>query len=194
MDIILASKSPRRRELLRQIGITNFKIMASGADERMDGDPPPAALVEELSRRKARAVRESAGADALIIAADTVVALDGRILGKPADEDAAFAMLSALSGRRHTVYTGLTVLRGVREETRHEQTLVAFRPLAPDEIRAYIATGEPMDKAGAYGIQGLGSLLVSRLEGDYFNVMGLPLFLLGGMLAEFGVTLLGDAR
>ncbi len=190
MDIILASQSPRRRELLGQIGLRGFKVSVPDVDESVEDNPAPAQLVETLSLRKARAVRERSDEDDLIIAADTVVVLDGGILGKPADERDAFAMLSALSGNRHRVYTGLTVLRGDRAETGHEETLVQFRELEPHEISAYIATGEPMDKAGAYGIQGLGSLLVSRLEGDYFNVMGLPLFRLGRMLADFGLELL----
>lgn len=190
MEIILASRSPRRRELLSQIGLKGFRVMASEVDEQVEGNPPPGELVEELSLRKARAVGAQAGEEDLVIAADTVVVLDGAVLGKPADERDAFAMLSALSGNRHRVYTGVTVLRGERALTEHEETLVAFRELEPDEISAYIATGEPMDKAGAYGIQGLGSLLVSRLEGDYFNVMGLPLFRLGKMLTAFGLNLL----
>ncbi len=190
MDIILASQSPRRRELLGQLGLKGFKVAAPDVDEYVEDNPAPARLVETLSLRKARAVRERSDEDDLIIAADTVVVLDGGILGKPADERDAFAMLSALSGNRHRVYTGVTVLQGDRAETGHEETLVQFRELEPDEISAYIATGEPMDKAGAYGIQGLGSLLVSRLEGDYFNVMGLPLFRLGRMLADFGLELL----
>jgi len=190
MEIILASRSPRRRELLNQIGLKGFRVAASDTSEEVAGNPAPGDLVEQLSLRKAQAVQAQAGPEDLIIAADTVVVLDGAILGKPADERDAFAMLSALSGNRHRVYTGVTVLQGERCSTCHEETLVAFRDLEPDEIGAYIATGEPMDKAGAYGIQGLGSLLVSRLEGDYFNVMGLPLFRLGRMLAEFGVDLL----
>lgn len=190
MSIILASRSPRRRELLGQIGLRGFRVVESNAEERMEGNPSPAELVEELSLRKARAVREQSDEEDLVIGADTVVALDGAVLGKPADEREAFAMLSALSGSRHRVYTGLTLLQGERAETEHEETLVTFRDLEPDEITNYIATGEPMDKAGAYGIQGLGSLLVSHLEGDYFNVMGLPLFRLGQMLGRFGVKLL----
>lgn len=190
MEIILASRSPRRRELLNQIGLKGFRVAAPDVDEQVEGNPAPGALVEELSLRKARAAQAQADGDELIIAADTVVVLDGAVLGKPASERDAFAMLSALSGNRHRVYTGVTVLQGERVLTQHEETLVAFRDLEPDEIGAYIASGEPMDKAGAYGIQGLGSLLVSRLEGDYFNVMGLPLFRLGQMLAEFGVNLL----
>jgi septum formation protein len=115
------------------------------------------------------------------------------VLGKPEDERAAFAMLSALSGNRHRVYTGVTVMQGEKTVTTHEETLVTFRELESDEISNYIATGEPMDKAGAYGIQGLGAMLVSGIEGDYFNVMGLPVFRLGRILADFGLDLLAMA-
>lgn len=190
MDIILASQSPRRKELLGQMGLKGFKVVSPDVDERMEGNPSPAQMVEELSQRKARAVAAGADADDLIIAADTVVSLDGAVLGKPEDEREAFAMLSALSGNRHRVYTGVTVMKGERMVTSHEETIVTFRELEPDEISDYIAAGEPMDKAGAYGIQGLGALLVSGIEGDYFNVVGLPVYRLGRMLADFGVDLL----
>ena len=132
-------------------------------------------------------MQHAAAAGDLIIAADTVVALDGRILGKPADGPDAFAMLSALSGRRHQVYTGLTVVCGAQRLTEHEVTAVTFRSLSSAEICAYIATGEPMDKAGAYGIQGRGALFVEGIEGDYYNVMGLPVCRLGRILARLGV-------
>ena len=191
MDIILASQSPRRRELLTQMGLKGFQIISPDVDESVEENLSPAQLVEELSLRKARAVAEYADdGDALIIAADTVVSLDGGILGKPSDEREAFAMLSALSGNRHRVYTGVTVLRGSRAVTGHEETIVTFRELEPEEIMDYIETGEPMDKAGAYGIQGLGALLVSGIEGDYFNVMGLPVYRLGRILSAFGLDLL----
>lgn len=193
MDIILASQSPRRRELLRQVGLRSFRVVAPDVDETVDERIPPSQLVEELSLRKARAAARQAGEGDLIIAADTVVALEGAVLGKPQDEGEAFAMLSALSGNRHRVYTGVTVLRGEQVMTAHESTAVTFRELESEEISHYIATGEPMDKAGAYGIQGLGALLVSGMEGDYFNVMGLPVFRLGRMLAEFGLDLLALA-
>ena len=179
MNLILASNSPRRRELLERIGVTDFKVAAPNVDETVEDRLSPAETVEQLSLRKARAAAEKAGPDGLIIAADTVVALDGAVLGKPHSEDDAFAMLSALSGREHHVYTGVTVLRGDRAVTEHEETAVTFRALEPDEIRGYIATGEPMDKAGAYGIQGIGALLVSGIRGDYCNVVGLPVFRLG---------------
>ena len=192
MDIILASQSPRRKELMGQIGL-KFKVISPNVDEHMEGNPSHAQQVEELSLRKARAVERQADGEALIVAADTVVALEGTVLGKPEDEREAFAMLSALSGNRHYVYTGVTVLRDGRAVTQHEVTTVTFRELEPDEISSYIATGEPMDKAGAYGIQGLGALLVSGIEGDYFNVMGLPVYRLGRILAGFGIDLLALA-
>ena len=190
MDIILASQSPRRKELLGQMGFKGFKINVPDVDETIEGNLPPAMIVEELSLRKARAVAEDADEDDLIIAADTVVALDGAVLGKPEDEGSAFSMLSALSGNRHYVYTGVTVMQGEKVVTQHEMTTVTFRELDPEEISNYIATGEPMDKAGAYGIQGLGALLVSGIDGDYFNVMGLPVYRLGRILADFGMDLL----
>ena len=190
MNIILASNSPRRRELLGQMGIERFHIISPDVDETVAAGLSPARIVEELSLRKAGAAAKRAGPEDLIIAADTVVALDGAVLGKPRGGDEAFAMLSALSGREHHVYTGVTVLRGGRAVTEHEETAVTFRPLEPGEIRGYIATGEPMDKAGAYGIQGLGALLVSGIRGDYCNVVGLPVFRLGRILARFGVDLL----
>ncbi len=194
MDIILASNSPRRRELLGQMGIEGFRVLSPDVDESVADGLSPAQIVEELSLRKARAVADKAGPDSLIIAADTVVALDGAVLGKPRDERDAFAMLSALSGREHHVYTGVTVLRGTRTVTEHEETAVAFRALEPNEIRGYIATGEPMDKAGAYGIQGRGALLVAGIRGDYCNVVGLPVFRLGRILARFGIDLLRSAE
>jgi len=192
MDIILASNSPRRRELLGQIGVRDFRVLSPDVDERTQPGLSPAQMVEELSLRKARAA-EKAGSGGLIIAADTVVALDGAALGKPRDEEDAFAMLSALSGREHRVYTGVSVLRGDRAVTEHEETAVCFRALAPGEIWGYIATGEPMDKAGAYGIQGYGAMLVRGIHGDYFNVMGLPVCRLARLLARFGVDTLALA-
>ncbi len=194
MDIILASNSPRRRELLGKMGLRGFRVAAPNVDETVEGNLHPAQIVEELSLRKARAAAEKAGPDDLIIAADTVVSLEGAVLGKPADERDAFSMLSALSGNRHDVYTGVTVLQGDRAVTEHEATVVAFREVDPEEILGYIATGEPMDKAGAYGIQGLGALLVSGIQGDYCNVMGLPVFRLGRILARFGIELLRSAE
>ena len=187
MDIILASHSPRRRELLERMGLAGFRVVSPDVDEHMEEDLPPAQLVCRLSQRKARAVREQVGDEGLIIAADTVVTLDGAVLGKPADELAAFKMLSTLSGVRHQVYTGLTVLRGGEEHTEYEVTDVSFRELTQGEIEDYIRTGEPMDKAGAYGIQGYGALFISGIQGDYYNVMGLPVCRLGQLLETLGV-------
>ena len=193
MGIILASHSPRRRELLGQMGITEFQIISPDVDESVEPGLSPAEMVEVLSLRKAGAAAEKAGAEDIVIAADTVVALDGSVLGKPRGEADAFAMLSSLSGREHHVYTGMTVLQGDRAVTEHEETAVAFRALEPDEIWGYIATGEPMDKAGAYGIQGYGCVLVEGISGDYYNVMGLPVCRLARMLAGFGVDTLALA-
>ena len=188
--IILASQSPRRRQLLEQIGLEDFDILVPDADESYDPALSPQEIVGSICRKKAEAARALAGdGDALLIAADTMVFLDGLRLGKPHSQEEAHAMLRALSGRTHHVCTGVTVCRGERIDTRVETTGVAFRPLTDREIRCYIRTGEPMDKAGAYGVQGKAALFVSGIDGDYFNVMGLPLHLLGQMLEDFGVDL-----
>ena len=188
-QLILASQSPRRRALLRQIGVDDFTVLATDSDESYDPRWSPEELVSRLSARKAAAAAAQAGPDAIVIAADTMVFLDHERLGKPADGDNAFRMLSDLSGREHTVRTGVTVRRGDLSRTEVEATAVRFRPLTAEEIRRYIATGEPMDKAGAYGIQGLGALLVEGIRGDYFNVMGLPVLRLARMLRAFGLDL-----
>ncbi|MBM6886843.1 MULTISPECIES: Maf family protein [Oscillospiraceae] len=193
MDIILASQSPRRRELLERMGVGDFRIVTPDIDEQMDRDLPPGELVGRISLEKALAVQAQEGKGPIIIAADTVVALDGAVLGKPADELDAFKMLSTLSGCRHQVYTGLTVLRGEEQYTVSEETTVTFRELSAEEIDRYVATGEPMDKAGAYGIQGYGALLVEGIQGDYYNVMGLPVCRLGLLLRRLGVDCLSLA-
>ena len=190
MNIILASQSPRRKELLERMGIRDFETISPNVDESVFHGLPPEELVRRLSAEKAAAVAGRAGEDAIVIAADTVVALEGAVLGKPADELDAFKMLSALSGVRHQVYTGVTVCRGGEKQTAHEVTDVTFLELSEEEIEHYIATGEPMDKAGAYGIQGYGALLIQGISGDYYNVMGLPVCRLSGMLARFGVDCL----
>ena len=190
MNIILASQSPRRKELLERMGIRDFETISPNVDESVFHGLPPEELVRRLSAEKAAAVAGRAGEDAIVIAADTVVALEGAVLGKPADELDAFKMLSALSGVRHQVYTGVTVCRGGEKQTAHEVTDVTFREPSEEEIEHYIATGEPMDKAGAYGIQGYGALLIQGISGDYYNVMGLPVCRLSGMLARFGVDCL----
>ena len=193
MDIVLASQSPRRRELLERLGLP-FRVIVPHIDERMDRPLPPAELVAAISGEKARAAQALAGPDAIVIAADTVVALEGAVLGKPAGGADAARMLSALAGRTHFVYTGLTVLRGETARTVSEETAVTFRPLTEGEIAAYVATGEPLDKAGAYGIQGYGALLVEGIRGDYYNVMGLPVCRLGLLLGELGVDCLAPGR
>ena len=190
MKIILASQSPRRKELLERMGIQDFETISPNVDESAFHGLPPEELVRRLSAEKAAAVAGKEGEDAIVIAADTVVALEGAVLGKPADELDAFKMLSALSGVRHQVYTGVTVCRGGEKQTAHEVTDVTFRELSEREIEDYISTGEPMDKAGAYGIQGYGALLIQGISGDYYNVMGLPVCRLSGMLARFGVDCL----
>ena len=186
--IVLASASPRRRELLKQGGIKDFSVITADADETIAPGTPPHTAVMQLSAKKALAVRDKCGEFDLIIGADTVVALDGEILGKPADEDDAKRMLHALSGREHKVYTGVTVRRGDLEMTDFEETSVFFRELTDREIDNYVASGEPLDKAGAYGVQGGACTFVRRIEGDYYNVVGLPLARLWEMLRIFGAA------
>ncbi len=186
MKIILASQSPRRRELLERMGITDFEVIPARGEEIAIRAFGPDQLVEELSRRKCAEVAAGRPED-LVIAADTMVAVNNRVLGKPRTEDDAARMLATLSGRLHFVYTGVTVARGERMLTQHEMTSVRFRTLTQADIIRYIATGEPMDKAGAYGIQGYGSVLVEGISGDYYNVMGLPVCRLARMLVRFGV-------
>ena len=188
--LILASGSPRRRELLGLFGVPFEVIPALGAEEAA-GELPPEEYVRRLAGAKGAEVARRVGdASAVVIAADTVVEADGTILGKPGSPDDAARMLRLLSGREHRVWSGLSVRQGARVLGAAERTAVRFRPLAEDEIAAYTSTGEPLDKAGAYGYQGLASLFVERIEGDYFNVVGLPLCRLGLLLKEFGVRLL----
>lgn len=191
MALILASKSPRRRELLAQMGLTDFEIHPALGEELAQPDLTPPELVQALALHKAQEVAQTfAQSGDVVIGADTIVVLDGQVLGKPHDEAHALAMLTALSGREHHVYTGVAVLQDSRELAQVEDTAVWFRDASQAELNRYIATGEPMDKAGAYGIQGRGGLLVSRIEGDYTNVVGLPIVRLARMLAQFGVTVL----
>lgn len=187
MRIILASQSPRRRELLERMGITKFDIIPAKGEEIADPALSPQALVEALSRQKAAEVADQFP-DALVIAADTVVAIDGKVLGKPNSPEHAIEMLTNLSGRAHHVYTGFTVRCGQTIVTAHEDTTVKFRQLTAQEIASYVATGEPMDKAGSYGIQGFGCVLVSGIQGDYYNVVGLPVCRLFQVLEQFGVN------
>lgn len=188
--IVLASGSPRRQELLRRIGVTEFDIRVPDTEETYPAGLSPQETVAYISREKSQAAAALCTPEEIVITADTMVFLDDKKLGKPADEAEAFAMLSALSGRQHTVCTGVTVMQGNRTLTEAEQTRVRFAALSEDTIRAYIRTGEPMDKAGAYGVQGLGALLIEGIDGDFFNVMGLPVRRLSLMLSRFGVQTL----
>jgi septum formation protein len=188
--IVLASGSPRRRELLERIGVTGFDVRVPEAEETCPAGLTPQETVEYISREKADAAARLCTPDEIVITADTMVFLDGARLGKPADQAEALRMLTALQGRHHTVCTGVTVRQGDRSLTESESTRVTFRAAAEAELLSYIATGEPMDKAGAYGVQGKGALLVEKLDGDFFNVMGLPVLRLSRMLAQFGVKLL----
>ena len=190
MHIVLASASPRRRELMEMLQVPNLKILPAKGEEIPPEHAAPEQLVEALSAAKAREVAAQCAPEDVIIGADTIVWVDGHPFGKPHSEEQAAAMLRRLSGDVHEVYTGVTVIRGGRERSEAERSLVRFRPLTEEEIARYIRTGEPMDKAGAYGAQGLGALFVERIEGDFFNVMGLPLCRLGKMLKEQGVEIL----
>lgn len=184
--IILASASPRRKELLAQAGFS-FEVMVSQAEEIIT-KTEPGAIVEELSQVKARAVARQIQEEALIIGADTLVALDGEVLGKPKDEKEAEEMLFRLQDHTHQVYTGVTLIwkngEKDREESFHVCTQVVFYPMSRQEIRDYIQTGEPMDKAGAYGIQGRAGVFVKEIQGDYNNVVGLPISRLYQQLKE----------
>lgn len=190
MSMILASASPRRRDLLLRAGARDLRVIPSDADETVPEGATPKEAVVLLAERKARACMRKAGPGDVVVAADTVVYLDGVLLGKPKDKGDARRMLALLSGRRHEVYTGVCAAKGGKLLRGCQRTSVWFRRLSAREIDAYVETGEPMDKAGAYGIQERGSLLVSRIHGDYFNVMGLPLCRLNGLLARLGESLL----
>ena len=195
--LVLASTSPRRQELLGLLGLP-FEVIGSLYDESVispDG-MPPADYVTRLAQGKASEVagRLDAdalviGADALVVGADTTVVLDGQFLNKPTGPDDAASMLRRLSGRTHEVYTGLCVIRGQTLLTNYAVTEVTFAALTDETIAAYVATGEPLDKAGAYGIQGKALSFIPSISGDYFNVVGLPLYLLGQMLTQFGIDL-----
>ena len=176
MKLILASQSPRRSELLRQIGLS-FTVQVSQVEEKITEEDPRLA-VQELARQKAAAVAAGQEPGTLVIGADTVVVLEGKILGKPKDFQEACRMLEMLQGRDHLVYTGVALLEvsgeGIREKLFSQETRVRLYPMSQEEIRWYVSTGEPMDKAGAYGIQGQCARFVEGIEGDYYNVVGLP--------------------
>ena len=191
MEVILASQSPRRKELMGLFHIP-FLIRVSDADETMDATVSAAEAVAQVSRRKAEAVER--GADDVVIAADTIVVCSDEILGKPRDEADASRMLHLLSGRDHQVMTGMTLLRGEKCLMHTEITDIHFRPLTDREIEAYIRTGEPMDKAGSYGIQGGAALFADRMVGDYYNVMGLPVCRLGQLLREIAPEIMEECE
>lgn len=188
--IVLASASPRRKELLRNIGL-DFVVDASEFEEDMGLRLQPRTLARHLSREKARAVALR-HKNALVIAADTFIAFRGKILGKPHTGPEAMRMLKMLNGKAHTVITGFTVMDTGSGKTvsRAAESRVWFRRLTPAEIKAYVASGEPLDKAGAYAIQGLGSAIVRKIEGDFFNIVGLPVSMLVECLKKFGIKVL----
>jgi nucleoside triphosphate pyrophosphatase len=196
-QLVLASSSPRRRELVASLDLSlPVLILSSDTDEDTPSDWQPSRIVEQLALRKARATAELLPAEdrasSLIVGADTIVVLDGEALGKPRDRADAIATLGRLQGRKHQVFTGVACVdpRGERESVAHRVTEVVMKPLELDLIERYVDTGEPMDKAGSYGIQGRGSVLVDRIEGCYFNVVGLPLALLADMLVEFNIAVI----
>ena len=189
MELILASQSPRRKELLGLFHIP-FTVRVADIDETMDPSKAPAEEVARVSKAKAFAVPRDP--DDVVIAADTIVVLEGRVLGKPRDEAHAAEMLTALSGRDHQVMTGVTVVRGEASLTHTEITDIHFRSLSQKEILRYVATGEPMDKAGAYGIQGGAALFAEKMQGDYYNVMGLPVCRLFEMLRTLAPEIMED--
>lgn len=185
MKLILASTSPRRRELLTLMGIP-FEVIDSRVEEIAPVGVSTAELVKTLALQKARAVAVTHPNDS-VIGADTVVDLDGDVLGKPHTPENAKAYLQRMQGRRHTVYTGVALLAGDREDVRFCTTDVTFAAMSEDEINWYVSTGEPLDKAGAYGVQGPGGVFVEHIDGNYFNVIGMPLPLLYTMLRENGI-------
>ena len=189
MSLILASASPRRKELLGLFHIP-FEIRVADIDETMNPEKTPFDEVVRVSGLKAAALQTASGD--VVVAADTIVVCEGKVLGKPRSEEDAVSMLQLLSGRDHQVMTGVTVKRGETVRTFTEVTDIHFRELTEKEIRAYVATGEPMDKAGSYGIQGGAALFCTHMVGDYYNVMGLPVCRLGQVLREMAPDLMGD--
>jgi len=185
MRIVLASGSPRRKELLEMVGIKDFIVIPDTSEEIITPGQTPEQTVCEIALKKAQNVSLLCKKDDLIIAADTLVYIDNEAIAKPENKTDAAQMLRKLSGQSHTVYTGIALLKESRHITQTEKTDVYFRELTDEEIFTYIETGEPMDKAGAYGAQGLASIFVKRIEGDFFNVMGLPLCKLSMMLKDF---------
>lgn len=194
-QLVLASSSPRRQELVASLDLSlPVRILSTDADESIEASWSPAEVVEKLAQRKAAAAAAQLAAEgsdkpSLVIGADTIVVLDGEVLGKPINRQDAVATLMRLQGRSHDVFTGVACIHSQSGTTvvQHRRTQVWMKPLSQARVERYVATGEPMDKAGSYGIQGLGSTIVERIEGCYFNVVGLPLSLLADMLEPFGV-------
>lgn len=186
-EIILASASPRRKDILQKAGL-EFSVEPSNSGEDFDSKLSPTQIAENLSLAKAKSIASN-HKNALIIGSDTIVVLDGEILNKPLTKEEAEDMLEKLSGNTHSVISGFAVIEGERIITGFEETKVKFRNLSKEEILEYIITGEPMDKAGAYGIQGGAGKFVEAIEGDYFNVVGLPLLALSDALREFGIDI-----
>lgn len=184
LKVVLASASPRRKELIKLI-FDDFTVLPAECDETLPQGIEAVAAVEYLSKIKNDATRQLLNGDELVISADTIVVVDGEILGKPTDKDDARRMIKLLNGRIHQVYTGITVSQGEKSVTFNEKTDVEFLPLSEKEIEEYISTSEPYDKAGAYGIQGKASLLVKGIKGDYFNVVGFPVSRLNRELSAF---------
>ena len=189
MAIVLASQSPRRQELLQRIGVEDFKTLSLDIDESYPEGLSPEDTVRYIAKKKCDAAAALCSPDDLIITADTMVFLGNDRLGKPRDEEDALRMLRALSGRAHTVCTGVTVRQGGKAEAFTVSTDVYFRPCAEEELRAYIATGEPMDKAGAYGIQWKCAIFVDKIDGDYNNVVGLPVAAIYRELKKLGIDI-----
>ena len=187
MGLVLASGSPRRLELLNMVGLNGFRVIPDTGAETITPGLTPEQTVCNIALQKADNVSRFCDDDDIIIAADTLVYLDGLPIGKPDSAGDAMSMLSKLSGKRHTVYTGVALRKSRKAAVEAESTEVFFRSLKEREISDYIATGEPMDKAGAYAAQGRGALFIERIEGDFFNVMGLPLCRLSKMLRDFGI-------
>ncbi len=189
MEIILASESLRRKELMEMMGF-HFRVVVSNIDETVDSDLPVHEYVRALARRKAESVA-TVYPDACVIGCDTVVFLDGRIMGKPHTAKRAAEYLRALQGRTHAVYSGIAVVAEGRCDVRFDRTEVTFAPMSEKEIKWYVSVGNPFDKAGAYGIQGPAGLFVEKIDGNYFNVVGLPVPLLYKMLKENGILSFG---
>jgi septum formation protein len=185
--IILASQSPRRKKILEQVGL-NFDVVVSDFDETKIRFKTPQEMVERLSLEKARIIAKK-HPNTIIIGADTTVIFKSEIIGKPKSKADAFRILRLLSGNTHEIVTGFTVIKGSKSITKHVVSKVKFKKLTEDEIEAYVATGEPMDKAGGYGIQERGGLFMENITGDYFNVVGLPIFAVAKALKEFGVDI-----